>query len=152
MALNRALERILDEGLEARFKRHRQAAELLRGGLERLGFTLFADRRWASPTVTVAYPPDGIKAAALMERLRVRHRIAVAGGLDHLAGRVIRIGHLGNQATTERIRRLLGALEACLREGRAAPGSPSRGATRAGAPRPAAPGRPRRPRRPARRT
>ena len=157
VALNRALERILDEGLEARFERHRQAAELLRGGLERLGFTLFADRRWASPTVTVAYPPNGIKAAALMERLRVRHRIAVAGGLDHLAGQVIRIGHLGNQATTERIRRVLGAVEACLREGSPA-GSRGRGSTRTAAPRwdpaprPAAPGRTRRPRRPARRT
>jgi alanine-glyoxylate transaminase / serine-glyoxylate transaminase / serine-pyruvate transaminase len=117
VALDRALERIFAEGLEARFERHRRVAALLREGLEHLGFTVFADRRWASPTVTVAYPPEGIDPSALIDTLRVRHRIAVAGGLDHLAGRVIRIGHLGNQATPERVRRLLGALEASLRQG-----------------------------------
>jgi alanine-glyoxylate transaminase / serine-glyoxylate transaminase / serine-pyruvate transaminase len=121
VALNRALERILAEGLEARFERHRRAAVLLREGLEHLGFRVFADARWASPTVTVAYPPEGVQANALMETLRVRHRIAVAGGLDHLADRVIRIGHLGNQATPEAIHRVLGALESSLREGVPAP-------------------------------
>jgi len=124
VALDRALERILAEGLEARFERHRRAAALLRDGLERLRFKVFADARWASPTVTVAYPPEGIDPNALIETLRVEHRIAVAGGLDHLAGKVIRIGHLGNQATPERVQRLLGALEACLRQG--VPSSPSR--------------------------
>jgi alanine-glyoxylate transaminase/serine-glyoxylate transaminase/serine-pyruvate transaminase len=117
VALDRALDRIFAEGLEARYERHRRIAETLRRGLERLGFRIFADPRWASPTVTVAYPPEGLQAQSLMETLRVRHRIAVAGGLDHLAGRVIRIGHLGNQATAERIERLLGALEASLRQG-----------------------------------
>ena len=117
VALDRALERILAEGPEARFERHRRVAELLRQGLEHLGFRIFADRRWASPTVTVAYPPEGVEPGALIETLRVQHRIAVAGGLDHLAGRVIRIGHLGNQATPEGMRRVLGALEASLRQG-----------------------------------
>jgi len=117
VALDRALERIFAEGLEARFERHRRVAALLREGLDHLGFKVFADRRWASPTVTVAYPPAGIEPAALMETLRVRHRIAVAGGLDHLAGRVIRIGHLGNQAAPDRVGRLLGALETSLRQG-----------------------------------
>ncbi len=122
VALDRALDRIFAEGVEARFERHRRAAAQLRDGLERLGFKVFMDRRWASPTVTVAYPPEGVKASALMETLRIRHRIAVAGGLEHLTGRVIRIGHLGNQATPETIRRLLGALEASLRQG--VPSSP----------------------------
>ncbi len=122
VALDRALDRIFAEGLEARFERHRRAAAQLREGLDRLGFKVFADRRWASPTVTVAYPPEGVKASTLMETLRIQHRIAVAGGLEHLTGRVIRIGHLGNQATPETIRRLLGALEACLRPG--VPSSP----------------------------
>ena len=115
MALDRALDRIFAEGLEARYERHRRAAALLREGLERCGFTIFADRRWASPTVTVAYPPQGVQAGALIEALRVRHRIAVAGGLEHLTGRVIRIGHLGNQATPETMRRVLGAVEASLK-------------------------------------
>jgi alanine-glyoxylate transaminase / serine-glyoxylate transaminase / serine-pyruvate transaminase len=115
VALDRALDRIFAEGLEARYERHRAVAAFLREGLERLGFTLFADRRWASPTVTVAYPPEGVQIRALIEALRVQHRISVAGGLEHLTGRVIRIGHLGNQATLEMMRRFLAALEASLR-------------------------------------
>jgi alanine-glyoxylate transaminase / serine-glyoxylate transaminase / serine-pyruvate transaminase len=115
VALDRALDRIFAEGLEARYERHLRAAALLREGLERCGFAIFADRRWASPTVTVAYPPKGVQAGGLIEALRVGHRIAVAGGLEHLTGRVIRIGHLGNQATPEAMRRVLGAVEASLK-------------------------------------
>ncbi len=117
VALDRALVRILDEGLEVRFERHRRAAAVLREGLERLGFTPLADRRWASPTVTVAYPPKGVDANALIRTLKERHRIAIGGGLLRLAGKVVRIGHLGTQAQPETMQRLLGALEACLREG-----------------------------------
>jgi len=117
IALDIALARILEEGLEARFERHRRAAAVLREGLERLGFTLFADRRWASPTITVAYPPKGVDANALVTTMRARHRIAIGGGLLALAGKVIRIGHLGTQAQPETMQRALGALEACLREG-----------------------------------
>lgn len=117
LALDRALTRILDEGLEARFERHRRVAAILREGLERLGFRPFADRRWASPTVTVAYPPAGVQADALIRTLRERHRIAISGGLMDLTGKIVRIGHLGTQAQPERMQRVLGALEACLREG-----------------------------------
>jgi len=117
VALDRALMRIFEEGLEARFERHRRAATALREGLERLGFIVFADRRWASPTVTVAYPPKGVGANALIRTLRQRHHIAIAGGLLDLAGKVVRIGHLGTQAQPERMQRVVGALEACLREG-----------------------------------
>ncbi len=117
VALNRALERILEEGLEARYERHRRAAAVLREGLERLGFTMFADRRWASPTVSVAYPPKGVDPNVLVRTLRERHHIAIAGGLLDLAGKVVRIGHLGTQAHPETMQRVTDALEACLREG-----------------------------------
>ncbi|HYM69261.1 MAG TPA: alanine--glyoxylate aminotransferase family protein [bacterium] len=119
-ALDRALERILAEGLEARYARHRRAQQMLRRGLERLGFTLLADDRWASPTITVAYPPKGVDADALIGGLRTRHGVAIAGGLTQLAGKVVRIGHLGTQAYPERMQRVLDALEACLKERTAA--------------------------------
>lgn len=116
LALDRALQIILDEGLPARFERHRRAQAALREGLERLGFRMFADARWASPTVTVAYPPAGVDAAALIRGIRTRG-FAIAGGLEQLAGKVIRIGHLGTQAHPETMRRAVDALESCLREG-----------------------------------
>ncbi len=119
-ALNRALERILAEGLEARYARHRAAQRILRQGLERLGFTLLADERWASPTVTVAYPAKGVDADGLIQNLRSRHGVAISGGLMHLSGKVVRIGHLGTLAYPERMHRVLDALEASLKEQSAA--------------------------------
>ncbi|HEV2283008.1 MAG TPA: alanine--glyoxylate aminotransferase family protein [bacterium] len=119
LALDRALQLILDEGLETRFERHRRAQAALREGLERIGFRLFVDARWASPTVTVAYPPEGVDANVLIRNMRTRG-LAIAGGLEQLAGKVIRIGHLGTQAHPELMRRVVDALEACLREGAAA--------------------------------
>ncbi len=115
-ALDRALERILAEGLDARYARHREAQLLLRRGLERLGFRPFADERWASPTVTVAYPPEGIEANALITALRARHGIAISGGLTQLAGKVVRIGHLGAQARPALMQRIVDALDAALKE------------------------------------
>jgi len=120
LALDRALQLILDEGLEKRFERHRRAQATIREGLERLGFRLFVDVRWASPTVTVAYPPAGVSAAGLMRSMRA-HGFAIAGGLEQMAGKAIRIGHLGTQAHPELMRRVVDALEACLREGVPAP-------------------------------
>ncbi len=117
VALNRALERIIEEGFEARYERHRKAAGVLRERLEQIGFRMFADRRWASPTVSVAYPPEGVDAGALIRAMRERHRIAIAGGLLDLAGKVVRIGHLGTQAYPETMLRVTAALEACVREG-----------------------------------
>src|SRR5690348_2512247 len=119
LALDRALQLILDEGLEQRFERHRRAQAAVREGLERIGFRMFADARWASPTVTVAYPPAGADAAVLIRNMRT-HGFAIAGGLEQLAGKVIRIGHLGTQAHPELMRRAVDALEVCLREGAAA--------------------------------
>lgn len=117
VALDRALVRIFEEGLDVRFERHRRTAAALRDGLLRQGFTVFADPRWASPTVTVAYPPKGVDATGLIRTLRTRHGFAIAGGLEHLAGKVIRVGHMGVQAQTETMRRFLEAVAACLREG-----------------------------------
>jgi aspartate aminotransferase-like enzyme len=115
LALDRALQKILDEGLEKRFERHRRAQTTLREGLERLGFRLFAEARFASPTVTVAYPPAGVDANALIRGMRTRG-FAISGGLEQLAGKVIRIGHLGTQAHPETMRRAVDALEASLRD------------------------------------
>ena len=117
-ALDRALQLILDEGLEKRFERHRRAQATLREGLERIGFKPAVDPKWASPTVTVAYPPAGVDANAVIRNMRVRGW-AISGGLAKMSGKVIRIGHLGTQAHPELMRRVVDALEATLREGAA---------------------------------
>jgi alanine-glyoxylate transaminase / serine-glyoxylate transaminase / serine-pyruvate transaminase len=119
MALDQSAQRVLEEGLEARYERHRRVAAGLRAALRALDFQLLTDDAVASPTVTVAFPPEGIDAAKLMTTLRQEYGIIVGGGLQRLGGKVIRVGHLGSSANEVMMHRLVAAIEAALRSARA---------------------------------
>jgi aspartate aminotransferase-like enzyme len=90
-----ALGLMRDEGLETLFERHRRLARFIREGLADLDLHLLADPRFASPTVTAAYVPEGVDARALLRALEERHAVVMAGGQGHLEGQIIRIGHMG---------------------------------------------------------
>jgi len=95
--LDVALEMMEREGIDGVYRRHAAVAAATRGGLEALGFRLFADPDHFSSTVTNAWLPDGIEwkafNAALLER-----NLVIAGGQGKLAGRTLRVGHLGDVA------------------------------------------------------
>src|SRR6266852_6512199 len=93
--LQTALGVMRDEGLEALFERHRRLAEYTREGLRDLDLRLLADPRFASPTVSTAFVPEGVDAKALLRGLRERHQVVLAGGQGRLDGQIIRIGHMG---------------------------------------------------------
>lgn len=99
-ALDAALERLTAEGYEKVFARHAACAAAARAGLEALGFALFADPAHASLTVTAAWLPDGFEWPTFNRELRARG-LVVAGGQDDLAGRILRIGHLGDVSVDE---------------------------------------------------
>ena len=94
-ALDVALEMMLAEGREAIFERHVQAGAYVRERAKSMGLTLFADHEYASNTVTAIEPPQGVDADALRKRLNKQDHIVLAGGQDHLTGKIFRIGHLG---------------------------------------------------------
>jgi aspartate aminotransferase-like enzyme len=94
-ALQVALRMMRDEGLEQLFARHQRLAQFTREGLVDLDMRLLADPRFASPTVTTAYVPDGVDARALLRALKERHGVVLAAGQGPLEGRIIRIGHMG---------------------------------------------------------
>ena len=94
-ALDVALEMMLVEGREAIFERHVQAGAYVRERAKNMGLTLFADHPYASNTVTAIEPPQGVDADALRKRLNKQDHIVLAGGQDHLTGKIFRIGHLG---------------------------------------------------------
>jgi len=94
-ALDVALEMLERETYPAVITRHAACAAAARAGLLMLGFELFADPAHASQTVTAAKIPAGIEWAALNKSMRAKG-LVVAGGQDHLAGQILRIGHLGN--------------------------------------------------------
>src|SRR5690606_41729988 len=61
-ALAEALEMLEEEGLEAAFARHRLMRDMVRAAMKALELPLFADDRWASPTVTSVKDPEGVDA------------------------------------------------------------------------------------------
>jgi aspartate aminotransferase-like enzyme len=94
-ALQVGLRLMREEGLEHIFARHQRLAEYTRQGLADLDLRLLADPRFASPTVTTAYLPEGVSAKALLKQLEERHGVVLAGGQGGLSGKIFRIGHLG---------------------------------------------------------
>jgi len=108
-ALAAACDLIQSEGLERVYARHRAMAELVRAGALALGYRLFAEPPFASPTVTALLPPEGVEADSVVSELYRRHRIEVNGGQGPLRGTILRVGHMGWVHEPE-LRRFLAAL------------------------------------------
>lgn len=94
-ALDLALEKMLEEGREAIFERHRRIGDYVRWRAKEMGLQLLADHQYASNTVTAVYTPAGIDTKALLKVLREQDHIVFAGGQEHLEGKIFRVGHLG---------------------------------------------------------
>jgi alanine-glyoxylate transaminase/serine-glyoxylate transaminase/serine-pyruvate transaminase len=113
-ALHAGLGAVLDEGLEAAWQRHAECGELLRDGLEKLGFRLFAQDGHRLPELTTVWVPEqlpaGMDEPAVRRALLDRYGIEVGGGLGEYAGKVWRIGCMGHTARPRNVTLLLGAL------------------------------------------
>ena len=113
MALTEATRRILGEGLDQILIEAERMARCTRRGLLALDFRLLSSS--PAPALTAAFPPDGVSASELVERLEARFGVQVAGGQGELKGKIIRIAHLGNFDLLD-IFSILSALELCLVE------------------------------------
>jgi alanine-glyoxylate transaminase/serine-glyoxylate transaminase/serine-pyruvate transaminase len=109
-ALGAALDRIFEEGLEARFARHLEAHRRLRGGLLARGFRFVVDAEHRLPMLNAVVPPYPDEAA-VRRRLLEEFGIEVGGGLGALRGRIWRVGLMGENARAECVDRLLEALD-----------------------------------------
>jgi alanine-glyoxylate transaminase/serine-glyoxylate transaminase/serine-pyruvate transaminase len=109
-ALYEALRLVAEEGLEARWARHRALAEMLWAGLERLGLALHVAAPHRLPSLTTARAPEGVDEAAVRKVLLSEYNIEIAGGLGELKGRAWRIGLMGYSARRENVELLLAAL------------------------------------------
>ena len=92
--LEAALEMMQSEGLEAIFTRHSHHRAAAQAGMKAIGMPLFAAEGHGSPAIT-AVAPEGIDAELLRKTVKEHFDILLAGGQDHLKGKVFRIGHLG---------------------------------------------------------
>jgi aspartate aminotransferase-like enzyme len=96
VALNKALDMLLDEGLDKLFERHRIMALAVQRAVEKMGLRLLVeDEGKRGFSVTSVRVPDGIDAKELTRIMRVKYGVTIAGGQGKLAGKIIRIGHLG---------------------------------------------------------
>lgn len=93
-ALDVSLREVLDEGLEERFRRHADVAELARKGFHEMGFTPLTEELALAPTLSVLMPPAAVDEAQLRADL-LDDGILVAAGIGAFSGRGIRVGHMG---------------------------------------------------------
>jgi len=103
LALREALRMIEEEGLERRIARHRRMADAVRAAADAWGLSLFpaTDALHAcSNTVTAISYPDGVSDRDLRANVRSLG-VEIAGGQDHLKGRIFRIGHMGAVGAAE---------------------------------------------------
>ena len=110
-ALREALRLVHEEGLEARFARHRLHAEMLWQGLEEFGFAMHVPLAYRLPTLTTPCVPEAISEKEVRARLLADYNVEIAGGLGVLAGKVWRIGLMGYSSRRENVTLLLAALK-----------------------------------------
>ena len=82
------------EGLEAIFARHNRHKLAMSNAAKALNLKLFADERHLSPAIT-AIKTEQIDAEDFRKKIKNKFDILLAGGQDHLKGKIFRVGHLG---------------------------------------------------------
>lgn len=108
-ALDFQLQRILKEGLEARFARHAAMAELVQGWAIDRGLALYAPDGYRSKTVTTIDNQLNIDVKALNAHL-IENDMRIANGYGPLKDKTFRIGHMGELGLSD-IEELLAAME-----------------------------------------
>ena len=114
-ALREAMRLVVEEGLEARWERHRVNQLALIAGLEAMGLDLLvknpADRL---PTVTAVMIPGGVDDAKVRNQLLDEFNIEIAGGFGPVKGKIWRVGLMGYCSQKPFVLLFLSALEKCL--------------------------------------
>ena len=110
--LQTALQMMQKEGLANIFARHQRLTNATRAAATAMGLSLLAPDDAASTAVTAIKSDD---AEAIRTTMRQKYDIALAGGQDHLKGKIFRIGHLGFISDRDVIM-TIGCLEATLTE------------------------------------
>ncbi|MGE5586767.1 MAG: pyridoxal-phosphate-dependent aminotransferase family protein [Clostridia bacterium] len=113
-ALYESLRMVHEEGLEARFARHRLHSDALKAGLAAMGLRLFAQEGYRAPMLTSVEVPNGVDDARVRQHLLTRYRLEIGGGLGPLKGRIWRVGLMGHSCTQANVMLFLSALEDAL--------------------------------------
>lgn len=113
-ALREAYRIVLEEGLENRFARHRKNHLLLKDSLEDLGFEFLVEEPYRLPMLNAVKIPPGVDDATVRSRLLHEYNIEIGGGLGAFAGKVWRIGLMGESSDANHVHMLVAALREIL--------------------------------------
>jgi alanine-glyoxylate transaminase / serine-glyoxylate transaminase / serine-pyruvate transaminase len=95
--LRESIDMLLEEGLDNVFARHRRLADGVRAAVRAWGLKLCARApKWQSDTVSAILMPEGSNAADVIDVAFRRYNLALGAGLGRVAGKLYRIGHLGD--------------------------------------------------------
>ena len=114
-ALREALRLVVEEGLEARFARHRRHSAAVMAGLATLGCAPQAQEGHRLASLNCVTVPAGVDEAAVRKALLHEFNIEIGSGLGPLAGKVWRVGLMGESSTQANVLAVLAALEQALR-------------------------------------
>lgn len=114
-AIHEALRIVHEEGLEARFERHRANHLKLKEGLEAMGFEFVVTPEFRLPMLNAIKIPEGVDDAMVRGRLLNEYNIEIGAGLGVFVGKVWRIGLMGESCTLNHINIVLSALKEIVR-------------------------------------
>lgn len=109
--LRTALNNFLED--EEVYQRHAGIAAATRKALTAGGIELYLESGWSN-TVTVLKVPEGITDQQLLHGMEKDYNIMISGCFDVLAGKVVRIGHMGENAYPQKVAETLTALQGTL--------------------------------------
>jgi aspartate aminotransferase-like enzyme len=114
-ALDEALNELLEEGLAKRVERHDKMSTAIFDGLARLGLKAVAEKEVRSKTVIATYYPPGVDDAHFRKSMAQERDVVIAGGFGSFAGKVFRIGCMG-QIREEYVKKTLVAVAETLKK------------------------------------
>jgi alanine-glyoxylate transaminase/serine-glyoxylate transaminase/serine-pyruvate transaminase len=113
-ALYEALRIVVEEGLEARWRRHRQNADALQAGLRAMGLKFVAQEGHRLPQLSAVEVPRGVDEASIRTALLRTYNMEIGAGLGPFKGKVWRIGMMGESSRRENVVLVLNAFEQLL--------------------------------------
>jgi Serine-pyruvate aminotransferase/archaeal aspartate aminotransferase len=111
VGLRVAIDNLLKD--EAILERHSKIAEATRNALIESGLQLYIKKGYSN-TVTVIQIPDGINDSQLRDYMLKKYNVLIAGSFGYLSGKVVRIGHMGENANINKVGYALFALQKSL--------------------------------------
>ena len=93
VALNEAVKMIAEEGIEEVARRHALLAEATRRGVKALGLQLLSEA--PANGVTAVLSPEGVDGQQVVKLAREKFGVTIAGGQEHLKGKIFRLSHMG---------------------------------------------------------